>query len=242
MRKRRTVSTSACSGLAILAGSLTFMGTAQAVTLLSENFEGAVNVFGAGTYNYSANYTMANLLVPGGGLKYMKGGPGVLNQASTNTFSAGSLSLLTGGITGAQIDGGSVSYNLYSQFSTYLFQPALSTTSDYATLFVQFLDGGSNPIGARLSLGGQAFTYARGSGNNGTYSNARDWGADALAGIVPSGARFANVSIQAVKVAEGTAIDGYVDNVNFLIEVPEPGMAGLFALGGGLLALVRRRR
>ena len=185
---------------------------------------------------------MANLLVPGGGLKYMNGGAGVPNQVSTNNFSAGSLSLVTGGITGAQIDGGLVSYNLYSQFSTYLFQPALSTTSDYATLFVQFLDGSSSPIGTPLSLGGQAFTYALGSGDNGSYSNARDWGADALAGVVPSGARFANVSIQTVKVAEGTAIDGYVDNVNILIEVPEPGLAGLFALGGGLLALVRRRR
>jgi hypothetical protein len=50
------------------------------------------------------------------------------------------------------------------------------------------------------------------------------------------------VSIQAVKVAEGQAIDGYVDNVNIFIDVPEPGPAGLFALGGGLLALARRRR
>jgi len=44
--RKRTFSTSACSWLAILAGSLTFMGTAQAVSLLSEDCEGASNVFG----------------------------------------------------------------------------------------------------------------------------------------------------------------------------------------------------
>jgi len=241
--RKRGVSTSACSGLAILAGSLTFMGTAQAVTILSENFEGAGNVFAAGTYTYAQNYTMPNLLVPGGGLKYMNGGAGIPNQVSTNNFSGGSYSLLAGGITGAQIDSGSITYNLYSQFSTYRFQPVGTGQSDYATLFVQFLDAGSSPIGAPLSLGGQAFTYALGSGNNGSYPDARNWGADSAAGIVPVGARSASVSIQAIKSAPGGAIDGYVDNVNISVNpVPEPGVIGLFGLGGSLLALARRRR
>ena len=213
------------------------MGTAQAVTLLSEGFEGVANTFGASTYTYAANYTMPNLLVPGGGTQYMKGGPGVTGQVSTNVFSAGSLSLLTGGITGGQIDGGSISYNLYSQFSSYLFQ------GDYATLKVQFLDGSSSPLGSALEIGGLAFTSALGSGNNGSYADARDWGADSLAGIVPSGARFVTVQIFDVKVAAGTAIDGYVDNVNISIAaVPEPGAGALLALGGGLAAWVRRRR
>jgi hypothetical protein len=238
MRKRkRAVPTSACSGLAILAGSLTFMGSAQAATILSETFEGAANLFGASTYNYAQNYTMPNLLSPGGGLKYMRGGAGITGQISTNTFSAGSLSLLSGGILASQIDAGQISYNLYSQFSTYRLQ------NDYATLFVQFLNGSSNPIGSLLSLGGSAFTSALGSGNNGTYPDARNWGADSLLGIVPTGARSANVYIQDVKIASGTAIDGYVDNVSFtLTVVPEPGVASLLALGGGLLALKRRRR
>jgi hypothetical protein len=234
--RKRTVSTSACSGLAILAGSLTFMGSAQAATILSEDFEGTNNVFSAGTYNYAQNYTMPNLLTPGGGLKYMKSGAGITGQVSTNTFSAGPLSLLTGGITAAQIDGGLISYNLYAQFSTYRLQ------GDYATLYVQFLDSASNPLGAPLSLGGAAFTAALGSGNNGSYPDARDWGADSKAGIVPVGARSAAVSIQGVKAAVGTAIDGYVDNVNISIAIPEPGAASLFVLGGGLLALGRRRR
>jgi len=72
-------------------------------------------------------------------------------------------------------------------------------------------------MGVLLSLGGAAFTSALGSGNYGNYPDARDWGADSQAGIVPAGARFAGVSIQAVKVDVGTAIDGYVDNVNISI-------------------------
>ena len=238
MRKRkRSLSTSACSGLGILAGALTFMGSAQAATLLSEGFEGASNVFGATTYTYSQNYTMPNLLSPGGGLQYMNGGAGVTGQVSTNNFSAGSLSLLTGGITASQIDAGSISYNLYSQFSSYRVQ------GDYATLFVQFLDGSNNPMGSALTLGGAAFTGALGSGNNGSYPDARDWGADSLLGIVPNGARSMSVFIQEIKTAGGTSIDGYVDNVNISLNViPEPGVGALFALGGGLLALRRRRR
>jgi hypothetical protein len=236
MRKKR-VSNSICSGLAILAGSLTFMGTADAASIVSENFEGQSNVFGAGVYNYSQNYTMPNLLTPGGGLNYMKGGAGITGQVSTNFFSTGNLSLLSGGITGAQIDGGTISYNLYSQFSTYRLQ------GDYATLFVQFFDAGSSPLGGRFSIGGAAFTAALGSGNNGSYPDARDWGADSLAGLVPAGARFAALSIEAVKAPVGTAIDGYLDNVSFSIStVPEPGALGFLGLGAGVAAMLRRRR
>lgn len=236
MRKRR-VSSSVCSGLAILAGSLTFMGTAEAATIVAENFEGASNVFGGSTYNYAQNYTMPNLLSPGGGLKYMNGGAGITGAVSTNNFSTGSLSLLSGGITGAQIDGGLISYNLYSQFSTYRLQ------GDYATLFVQFLDASSSPLGPRFAIGGAGFTSALGSGNNGSYPDARDWGADSLTGLVPAGARFANLTIQEIKAAPGTAIDGYVDNVSFSIgAVPEPGTAGLLGLGAGIFALLRKRR
>jgi hypothetical protein len=214
------------------------MGTAQAVTLLSEDFEGASNLFGTGTYNYSANYTMANSLVPGGGLKYLRGMPGINGSVSTNIFTAGApLSLLTGGITGAQIDGGLITYNLYAQFSTYLSQ------NDNGTLAVQFLNGSSSPIGSELRIGGAAFVSLLGSGNNGTYPDARDWAADVLAGFVPAGARFASVQIFEVKTANGTAIDGYMDNVNISIsEVPEPGTMAMVALGGGLLAWARRRR
>jgi hypothetical protein len=216
------------------------MGTAQAVTLLSEDFEGTVNVFAAPTYNYSLNYTFPNTFPPaGGGLNYMMGAAGISGSVSTNFFTAtGSpLNLLTGGITGGQIDGGLVTYNLYAQFSTYRLQ------NDNGTLSVQFLDAGSSPLGAALQIGGAAFVTALGSGNNGTYADARDWGADALAGIVPSGARFAAVQIIEVKTASGKAIDGYVDNVNISISaVPEPGSVALLALGGGLAALARRRR
>jgi hypothetical protein len=242
MRKRSTT-TQGHSGLAILAGSLTFMGSAQAVTLISEGFEGAGNVFGAGTYNYSSLYTMPNLLTPGGGLQYLRGGAGITGSVSTNIFVAtGSpLSLLNGGITGADIDGGSVSYNLYAQFSTYRLQ------NDHGTLSVQFLDAGSAPIGLPFNIGGSAFVSGLGLGISGygdpDFTDMRDWAADSLTGIVPSGARFASVQILEVKTAPGTAIDGYMDNVLFTIDViPEPGSVALVALGAGLFALLRRRR
>jgi hypothetical protein len=235
--RKKSVITPVCSGLAILAGSFSFIGDAHAVTLLSEGFEGAVNVFGTGTYNYSANYTLPNLLTPGGGLQYMKGGPGINGAVSTNTFSVGAINLLTGGITGGDIDGGTIGYNIYAQFSSYL------TQGDYATLAVQFLDAASSPLGSSLRIGGDAFTAALPTGAIGSYTDAKAWGADSLAGIVPLGARFATVQIIDVKTAGGTAIDGYMDNITFTIDpVPEPSSVALLALGGGLALLGRRRR
>jgi hypothetical protein len=206
-RRKRSAPAPVRSALAILAGSMTFMGTAEAVTILSEDFEGGSNVFAAGTYNYAQNYTMPNLLTPGGGLKYFKGGAGINGSVSTNTFTAAPVSLLTGGITAGQIDSGAVICNLYAQFSTY------RTQNDYGTLSVQFLDGSSAPIGSPVTIGGEAFVSALGSGNNGSYTDARDWGADSLVGAVPVGARSAEVKILDVKSAGGTAIDGYMDNV-----------------------------
>ncbi|NOS68881.1 MAG: hypothetical protein HOP33_03030 [Verrucomicrobia bacterium] len=201
-----------CSGLAILAGSFSFLGSAQAVTLLSEDFEGASNLFGTPTYNYAANYTLPNLLVPAGGLQYMTGAAGINGSVSTNIYPAtGSpFTLAAGGITEAQIDGGTVSYNLYAQFSTYQAQ------NDNGTLSVQFLDSGSSPIGSPVRIGGAAFVSALGTG---TTVPERAWAADTLLGVVPSGARFAAVEIIEVKTAGGTSIDGYMDNVNISIAV-----------------------
>jgi hypothetical protein len=235
MLKRR-VSTSVSSGLAILAGALSFTGSAQNVVLVNEGFEGATNLFSAGTYNYSQNYTMPNLLSPAGGLVYMKGGAGVTGQVSENLYPL-TVNLVSGGITGSQIDAGSVRYNLYSQFSTYRQQ------TDFAELRVQFLNAANGTLGTQLTIGGAAFTAALGTGNNGTYTDAHNWGADSLSGLVPPGARSATVTIRAVKEAGGTAIDGYVDNVLVSLNVvPEPGLAALVAMGGGLLLTGRKRR
>ena len=202
------------SALAILAGSLTFMGTAEAVTILSENFEGGSgvgNFFGCSTYNYSALYTMPSLLTPGGGGKYANGNPPKVAGVATNTFTAPLANLVTGGITAGQIDAGQVICNLYAQFSTYRFQ------GDYATLSVQFLDGSSAPLGLPIQIGGAAFAGALGMGISGygnpDFTDMRDWGADSLVGVVPATARSAEVKIIAVKTAGGTSNDGYVDNV-----------------------------
>ncbi len=219
--RKKSIITPVCSGLAILAGSFSFLGTAQAVTLLSEGFEGPSNVFAAPTYNYSALYTTPNLLVPAGGLKYLNGGAGISGSVSTTNYTAGSLSLLTGGITGGQIDGGLVNYNLYAQFSSYRQQ------NDTGTLSVQFLDAGSSALGSELLLGGEAIVSGLGMGISGygnpDYTDMRDWAADSLTGIIPAGARFATVKIIEVKSAGGGNIDGYMDNVRVDIFVgPTP--------------------
>lgn len=222
-------------GLAILAGAFSFAGSVGAATLFSENFDGAGNIFSAPTYAYSLNYTLANALIPGGGLNYMHGGAGISGSVSTNVFTASTspASLLTGGITGAAIDAGSVSYNLYAQFSTYLAQ------NDYGTVRIRFLDGSSSPIGSFITVGGSAFVSGLGSGAGGL----RAWGADSISGLVPVNARFAELTVQEVKTAGGTNIDGYTDNIIFNVSVvPEPSTAGLLGLGGSLLWFLRRRR
>ena len=234
MRNRSTF-TDVNKGLAILAGAFSFAGSVGAATLFSENFDGAGNIFSAPTYAYSLNYTLANGLTPGGGLNYMHGGPGILNSVSTNVFTASTspATLLTGGITAGSIDAGSVSYDLYAQFSTYLAQ------NDYGTVRIRFLDGASSPIGSYITVGGSAFVSSLGSGAGGL----RAWGADSTSGLVPVGARFAELTVQEVKSANGTVIDGYLDNISFNVSVvPEPSTAGLLGLGGSLLWFLRRRR
>ena len=232
--RNRSSFTDVHKGLAILAGAFSFAGSIGAATLLSENFDGAGNLFSAPTYAYSLNYTLANLLTPGGGLKYMHGGNGANGSVSTNFFTASTspLSLLTGGITAGAIDASSVSYDLYAQFSSYRAQ------GDYGTVRVRFLDGTSTPLGSYITVGSSALVSSLGTGVDGS----RAWAADSTTGLVPVGARFAQLDIQEVKGPEGVVIDAYVDNVNFNIVVPEPNPSALLALGGSLLWFVRRRR
>lgn len=124
---------------------------------------------------------------------------------------------------------------LTAQFSTYRHQ------LDFAQLSVQFLDGASGPIGSPLVLGSEALVTALPRANNGTYANAVEWGVISLAGTVPSLARSISVTIFETKTPEGTAIDGYVDNINLSIEaIPEPATVALSGLAG-LLLLHRRR-
>ena len=157
-KKLRPSSSTLTSAAAILAGGVLFTGPANAGVIFSEDFEG-VNAFGVGTYAYSDNYTFPNYLTPAGGVLYGKMGAGINGQVSTNMFPLPPISLTVGsGVTSAQIDSGSASFNFRGQFSTYRSQ------GDYAQLSITFKNASDVPIGAPLILGGQSFTAALASG------------------------------------------------------------------------------
>jgi hypothetical protein len=224
------------SAAAILAGGVLFTGPASAAVVFTENFEGASNAFGMGTYAYAQNYTIPNYLSPGGGLLYGKAGPGINGQVSTNNFPLPLMSLTTGtGVSAAQIDAGAAAYDFRGQFSTY------RTQGDWAQVSITFRDAGNTAIGSPVVLGGDIFTAALLAAPFGNYGDARAWGESAFQGIVPAGARTIDVLLSATKVAGGTAIDGYVDNISLNVSpVPEPTSFTLSGLAG--LVLLRRRK
>lgn len=222
---------------AILAGGLLFSGpAASAAVLLTENWEGASNVFSTPTYNYTSQFTLPNGLTPPGGLVYGNGGQGTNGSVSTNSYPVSAISLTAGtGVSASQIDAGFASYAFRGQFSSYL------TQGDWTQLSITFLDAASTPIGSPILLGGDAFTQALPTAAFGNYSDAKAWGESAATGTVPTGARSIGVTLSMTKVAGGTAIDGYVDNISLNISaVPEPDTLTLSGIAG--LALLRRRR
>lgn len=231
LRSRRL--RAAASAAAILSGAFAFTGEADAVVILTETFEGPDNVFAMSTYNYSQNYTLPNNLNPGGGLTYGHGGPGTTNAVSTNTFSssANPYTLLTGGITATQIDDGLVLFNFSAQFSTYREQ------NDYAEVTLRFLSD-SNTVLSEFNIGGLTLIENLPTGET---VPERGWLADAVNGVLPTGARFAEVEVASTKSAPGTNIDSYLDNVTLEVTpVPEP--ATLTLAGVAAAALFRRRR
>src|SRR5436190_20031415 len=154
-------------GLSILAGGLSFVGSASAIDLVidgsyessTNNLSGVIGVGGddnAGldggwthfsTYTYSANYTQPG---PAGcGQVYLRpynngGGSSVVMQTNS----------LTRAITTAQIDGSQGQFNLSAWFSTYYGQ------NDYSDLTLQFLDATFAPTGSAVAIGGLAFVSA----------------------------------------------------------------------------------
>lgn len=198
-------------GLAILAGGLSFVGSASAIDIVMDgSYESSTNnlngVVGAGgtpgagidggwtaftTYTYSANYTQAG--PPGSGQVYLR--PYSPNQTVSQVNS------LTRAITIAQIDGSQGQYAASAWFSTY------HGNNDYSELTLQFLDASQAPIGSPVTLGGAAFVASLpgGSGN-------RAWGQDTKSALVPPGARYA--SITTVSTALSGQPDGYVDLVS----------------------------
>src|SRR5262245_27623465 len=116
---KKSPSSSFSPAAAILTGGLLFTGPASAVTIFSEGFEGGPgpgNIFAMPIYTYAQNYTQTNALTPPRGANYGTG-----PAAASATLTAGSRTLLTGGISAAQIDAGSVGYDFSAQFSSYRF-------------------------------------------------------------------------------------------------------------------------
>ena len=189
-------------GLSILAGGISFAGSASALDLIIDgSYESSTNnivstVVRSGgmadpgvdngwtpftTYTYAAGYTQAG--AAGSGQVYLR--PYSPNQtvAQTNTLSRA--------ITTTQIDSSSGQYTVSAWFSTYLGQ------NDYSTLTLQFLDGSFNNLGAPITLGGQAFVAALPGGNS-----LRAWGQDSKTGLVPAGARHAEVRTTSVALSK----------------------------------------
>lgn len=181
-------------------------------------------------YAYAGNYTQAG--PTGSGSWYWHGGSipaaaGVLSTTQT-------INLLTSGFSAAQLDAGP-NYNFSSFFSGYLGQ------TDYADAQVTFLDALSATLGSSSLIGGAAFTAAL-PGHSTSSLNA--WGQDSTNGVIPVGTRFVRIDITGHKPdVAGSAVDGYVDLVNFQITpVPEPGTFALLGTVGVGSLLVRWRR
>src|SRR5947209_1324029 len=195
-------------GLSILAGGLSFVGSASAIDLILDgSYESSTNslnghVGSGGTadpgidggwttftsYTYSANYTQPG--TAGSGQAYLRPYSPNRTVSQTNT--------LTRAITTAQIDGSQGQYTMSAWFSTY------HGDNDYSDMTLQFLDGSLAPIGSPVNLGGLAFVSAlAGGGGN------RTWGKDTRTGLVPPGTRYASVGTTSHALSGQP--DGYVD-------------------------------
>jgi hypothetical protein len=200
-------------GLSIIAGGLSFVGSASAIDIVIDgSYESSTNslsgVIGVGgndaagidggwthfsSYAYSANYTQPG--PTGSGQVYLRpydsgGGSSFVTQTNS----------LTRAITTAQIDGSQGQFILSAWFSTYLGQ------NDYSDLTLQFLDASFAPTGSPVAIGGAAFVAALPGG-----TGLRAWGKDTKTGLVPPGARYASISTQSHALSGQP--DGYVDLV-----------------------------
>jgi hypothetical protein len=205
-------------GLAVLAGGLAFVGTADATELIIDgSFEnttaggspivklgGTANPgVGGGwssfsTYLYSTLYTLPG--PAGSGQQFLR--PYAPNQVVTQLMSLTATTTLTP----AKIDGGQASFAMSAWFSSYL------TQGDYSDLKLEFLDGSTNVVGSPIALGGMDFVANLPTGPNSKYGDAKEWGQDSNAGTIPAGARLARVTIASTPLSG--LPDGYVDVVS----------------------------
>jgi hypothetical protein len=222
-------------GVGVIAGGVLFVGQAGAAPLVDESFESSPSAkFGAfASYAYSQNYTSANT-PPNPGLRYFTGTKDLTQQTHV---AAVNVTDPVNGVPAAAIDAGLGRYDLSAWFSGYM------TQADFSEVRLQFQNDAGAPIGAQTTIGGQEFVAGLGlSPNADDVAGYRDWGLDSSSGIIPAGARSANVTIFTQR-AEGIAADGYLDLVRLDVsQVPEPGLAGVAAFASSLVLLRRRRR
>jgi hypothetical protein len=130
----------------------------------------------------------------------------------------------------ASIDAGLVSY-IFSGFLG-----GFATQADYAFFSVAFLDGASGTIS----------TATLGPVTNADRGNLTGLLERSSAGFIPVGTRELLFTLTSQRF-EGTANDGYADNLSFIAqgplgETPLPAALPLFATGLGVLGFVAHRR
>lgn len=221
-------------GLAILAGGLAFVGSADATELIGDgSFEntaatsspivksgGTANPGVNGgwspfsTYLYSTLYTLPG--PAGSGAQFLRPyAPDNTTSKSSQTVTQLVSLTATTTLTPAKIDGGQGRFTMSAWFSSYLVQ------GDYSDLTLQFLDDSRNVVGSPIALGGMEFVANIPTGENAKYGNAKDWAQDLQEGPIPTGARTALVKI--VSTSVGGLPDGYVDLVS--LDVADTGVA-----------------
>ncbi len=212
-------------GLAVLTGGLAFVGSAEALELVvdgsfentgpsslpvvklggtnSPAVDGGWSIFS--TYLFSTQYTMP---LSNGGDQFLRpyaAGVYGISHSSANVKQTMSLTARTS-LTPAKIDAGEAQYNLSAWFATY------RSDQDYSELTLQFLDAANAPVGDPILIGGVDF-YAALNHVQGRYSDSCEWGQDLRSGIIPAGARNAQIAIQSYLLS-GSGADGYVDLVS----------------------------
>ena len=222
-------------GVGVIAGGLMFVGQTRAAPIVNESFEASPSsIFGQfSSYGYAQNYTSVNV-PPSPGLRYFTGTPGQATQTHRGTVN---LTTLPNGVPAAAIDAGLANYDLSAYFSTYADQ------TDFSEVQLQFKDGSGTNVGNLVSIGGQRFINSLGFDVNGADAPGfRDFGLDSISGLIPGGARSAELTIFTQR-NQGNAADGYLDLLRLDVTVvPEPGVAGAAWFAAALIALRRRRR
>ena len=205
-------------GLAVLAGGLSFVGSASALDIVidgsyessTNNISGAIGTGGnnsAGidggwtaftTYTYP-NYVLTPL--PGSGQAYLR--------PYENSI-VSQIDDLTRALTTAQIDNGQGQFTASAEFSSYL------AAGDYSILTYQFLDASQAALGTPVTLGGAAVVATLPGGPGGGY---RGWAGVTNSGAIPPLARYVSITSKAYRGGEQKWADGYVDLVSLDITV-----------------------